>query len=351
MLENWIRPLQLDFKSKQQQSILDYHRDPNCLENARIALIGWDESFIPILEELQSYHFPFNLSIVQLGLVRKPTVEFVLPLIQELQDGGIIAVIVGAEVPAALLFKSHQHARPFFNPVLVDERIRLEEDQSFATTSFVESSPLNCFHISWLAVQMHLAHPGFINSEHYFLDTIRLGKIRQYKESIEPAVRDADFLYFNLAAMRASDAPGKFGHNPSGLYSEEASQLTRYAGLSDRLSALTITGYNPEHLQFAQTTVLISQMIWYFLEGYANRKQDYPIQESSMIEYIVDLSKHGRPLKFLKSTKSGRWWLKVQIDIENQMIDRFIPCSYDDYAQACSDEVSDRLLYAFERYG
>lgn len=351
MLENWIQPLPRNFGSHRHHFIQDYHDDPNCLQNAQIALIGWDASFQRILKELESYHYPFRVQVVQMGVIRKSTVEFALPLIHELEDAGITAILVGAEIPAELLFKLHQHNQQFFNPVLVDERVRLGEDHSFASTGFVESTPLNCFHISWLAVQLHLANPQFLNSEHYFLDFIRLGKIRQHKESIEPAVRDADFLYFNLAAMRASDAPGKLGSNPSGLYSEEASQLTRYAGLSDRLSVLALTGYNPEHIEFQQTTTLLGQMIWYFMEGYANRKQDYPIQESDMIEYIVDLSKHGKPLKFLKSNKSGRWWLKVQIDIDKQTIDRFIPCSYEDYAQACADEVSDRLLYAFERYG
>ena len=45
---------------------------------------------------------------------------------------------------------------------------------------------------------------------------------------------------FSMASVRSSDAPETRLASPNGLYAEEACQLARFAGLSDKLSVFQI---------------------------------------------------------------------------------------------------------------
>ncbi len=57
--------------------------------------------------------------------------------------------------------------------------------------------------------------------------------------------------------------------------------LTRYAGMSDKLTSFGIFEYNPLFDQHKITAQLIAQMLWYFVEGFVNRKGDLPASDST----------------------------------------------------------------------
>ncbi len=71
-----------------------------------------------------------------------------------------------------------------------------------------------------------------------YFDVYRLGKIRDNMNEVEPLVRNADLLSIDVSAIRQSDAPGNGNSSPNGLYGEEMCLITRYAGLSDKLSSI-----------------------------------------------------------------------------------------------------------------
>jgi formiminoglutamase len=57
-------------------------------------------------------------------------------------------------------------------------------------------------------------------------------------------------------------------------------------------------------------------------------------------------------LTFWKSTKSGRWWMQVPMKTKRQHErHRLVPCSYQDYQSACREELPERLMQAFGRFG
>ena len=79
-----------------------------------------------------------------------------------------------------------------------------------------------------------------------FFDTYRLGFVNRNIEEMEPMVRNADMLSFDISSIRQSDAPGCANATPNGFYGEQACQIMRFAGMSDKLTSLGIYEYDPE---------------------------------------------------------------------------------------------------------
>jgi hypothetical protein len=188
-----------------------------------------------------------------------------------------------------------------------------------------------------------------------YFDAHRLGQVRKNMENVEPIVRNADVLSFDISAIRQSDAPGNGNASPNGFYGEEACQICRYAGMSDKLSSIGIYEINPAFDNNKQTAHLASQMIWYFIDGFYNRKQDYPIvDKSEYTKYRVSITNHEHEIIFYKSNKSDRWWMDVPYPVNHQIkFERhhMVPCSYSDYETACSDEMPDKWWQTFQKLG
>jgi formiminoglutamase len=121
--------------------------------------------------------------------------------------------------------------------------------------------------------------------------------------------------------------------------------------MSDKLSSIGFYGYQ-ENLDSQRTTAkTLAQMIWYFIEGFYNRRGDFPASMEGLTEYIVASKTHDFQLTFWKSNKTGRWWLQVPVKTKKKhQRHRLIACSYNDYLQAGKDELPPRLSKAFDRF-
>ena len=179
-----------------------------------------------------------------------------------------------------------------------------------------------------------------------YFDINRLGNVRANMEETEPMVRNADVLTIDISAIRAGDAPGSFYAGPNGLSGEEACQICRYAGMSDQLQCVGFYEYNPRFDIREQTAQLTAQMIWYFLDGFANRKHEFPDEDKKEFTiFRVFVEEYNEELVFLKSKKTDRWWLELPVkNVTEKKPTRpqFIPCSYEDYKTALQKEIPDR---------
>jgi len=188
-----------------------------------------------------------------------------------------------------------------------------------------------------------------------YFDAHRLGQVRADIESVEPIVRNADVVSFDVSCIRQSDAPANRNASPNGFYGEEACQIARYAGLSDKLTSIGFYEMNPAFDENKQTAQLVSQIIWYFIDGYYNRKQDYPIvDKSEYTKYRVSIKDHDHEIVFYKSNKSDRWWMDVPYPVNHKIKyerHHMVPCSYTDYQTACSDEMPDRWWQTYQKLG
>ncbi|MEY2828457.1 MAG: hypothetical protein RIQ33_315, partial [Bacteroidota bacterium] len=177
---------------------------------------------------------------------------------------------------------------------------------------------------------------------------IRLGALQDDTKEIEPFVRDADLLSIDISVVRCSEAPGNANASPNGLFGNELCALTRYAGMSDRVSSLGIYEVNPHLDQRNQTTQLAAQAIWYFIDGVMCRVNDYPIiSEKDFMKYAVHFHEENIQLEFLKSKKSNRWWMKIPQG--DKGMHKLVACSYSDYEYASTlEQFPNRWVKASE---
>jgi formiminoglutamase len=203
----------------------------------------------------------------------------------------------------------------------------------------------------------HLGYQNYLNdpaaydrmSDLYF-EFHRLGAIREDLREAEPVFRNSDLVTFSLNAIRQTEAPGVTFPSANGFTAEEACQLARYAGLSDKLHLFGLAGFHPGRDRGEQTTALSAQIIWHFLQGFQQRKSDYPYAEIHTYQkYLINITKSGINLTFYKSPVSGRWWIEVPYPDAKYPRFLYVACSPGDYEVACGGEVPDRWWNHYRR--
>ncbi|GJM62179.1 formimidoylglutamase [Persicobacter diffluens] len=202
-----------------------------------------------------------------------------------------------------------------------------------------------------LAYQTYLCDPEELEKlQSLSFDTIRLGDARADIKAMEPIIRSTQLLSFDVAAIRSSDAPGSTYAQPFGLTGEEACQICWYAGINNDMSSIGFYEYNPfEDDDQMKTASVIATMIWYFIEGFYNRKNEAEFESQDFMQYLVKIDIHDEPIKFYKSLISGKWW--VEVPNPNPGKPRFwrVPCGYSDYQQAVHGELPDRWFVTLSR--
>jgi hypothetical protein len=129
--------------------------------------------------------------------------------------------------------------------------------------------------------------------------------------------------------------------------------MMRYAGMNDKLSSVGIYEINPEFDQHGKTANLGAQMIWCFMDGFYNRKSDYPSRTSTdYVKFHVVLQEEKYEINFFKSKKSDRWWMEIPYPPTNGLkFERhtLLPCSYKDYEMAVNNEIPDRWWQTYQK--
>ncbi len=196
-------------------------------------------------------------------------------------------------------------------------------------------------HYNHIAFQSYLVNPHMLETlDKLRFDCYRVGVVKENMSEMEPVLRNSHLLSFDISALQRSAAPSNY-LSPNGLDGEQACTLTRFAGMSPNLSSLGIYGYSVENDVQQLTAKQIAQMIWYFVDGRWQGKQEAPLAEKEFF-YEFTTAFGEVDTVFLKSKRTGRWWM--------QLPDKtYIACSYQDYVQASSNEIPERWLRAQER--
>lgn len=186
---------------------------------------------------------------------------------------------------------------------------------------------------NYIGIQRHL-YPINIDLDDALLS---LGDLKNGINKSEPLIRECENIIFDFDVLRKSEVNNESFAYPSGLFSEEVTQMFRYAGLSEVNRKVAILNFNPG------LENLLAQMIWYYAEAASIRFPDHPYFSNSVNEYVVNMKSLDKTISFFKSKISGRWWVKVP-DINQN---KWRACSYEDYREACKDEISGELLKIF----
>jgi formiminoglutamase len=308
-----------------------------------------------------------DIGNLRIGQTPKDTYHAVEFVCSELLENNIIPVIIGGSQDLTFAnYLAYQKLQQTVNLVCIDRKIDLgvskdSIDSNSYLNNIIKHSSSLLFNLSLVAYQSYFVNDTEIEGlKKMYFDVYRLGHIQSKKEETEPIVRSADILSFDISAIRQSDASACANSTPNGLYGEEACQIMRYAGMSDKLSSVGIYELNPSLDNRGQTAHLAAQMIWYFLEGFSNRKNDFPvIVDKDYMKYRVAIpqplkggDENGHELVFYKSLKTDRWWMEIPFKVvDKSKFERhhLVPCSYDDYLLACAEEMPDRWWQAYQK--
>lgn len=272
----------------------------------------------------------------------------------------IFPVIIGGSQDLTYAnYLAYEKLEQTVNMVTIDSRLDLGavEDEMSARSylgKIILHQPNYLFNYCNIALQSHFAdHKTLELMDKLFFDNFRLGEIRKDITETEPLLRNADILSVDLSALRFADAPGNENAGPNGLFGEEACQLCRYAGMSDKLSSAGFYELNPKLDQRGQTAHLVAQMIWYLLDGYGSRKKDFPIGDRNLFtKYRVTGEHFDHEIIFFKSNRSDRWWMDVPYPPDKRLkFERhhMVPCSYKDYQQASEGEMPDLWWRTYQK--
>lgn len=307
----------------------------------------------------------YKAKIVDLGNIKqghavKDSYFAITSVCHELMKNKIVPIIIGGGQDLTFpMYKAYDKIEPTINLVDIDARFDIGgPDSEFNSSAYVGKiilhQPNILFNYSNIGYQTHFTAPKETDLfRKLYFDAYRLGEVRDDMEQVEPIVRHADLLSFDMSAIRMSDAPGNGNASPNGFYGEEACQITRYAGLSDKLGAIGFFEFNPDYDLRGQTAQLLAQMIWYFIDGFYKRYEDFPFRKKSdYLKYRVSIKEHQNEIVFYKSKRSDRWWMEVpyptqkKLKFERQCL---VPCSYRDYEEATKEEVPDRWWQTYQK--
>ena len=334
------------------------------LRKAKIVLIGTGNPLAA--NQIRSYLFGLSALmakglVADLGNFREgktpaDTRAGLADVITELGKAGKIVVLLGTGMHLMpVVGKAYNRLEVPFNLTVVDSRIDLmspeNSDKSLYLNEMVTDPEGRLFDFC------HLGHQAYLNDplatdrlSELLFDHFRLGILRDDLREAEPVMRNSDIAFFSLSSVRQPEAPGTTFPSANGFTGEEACQLARYAGLSDRLTLLALTDYEPARDTSGQTAGLAAQLIWFFLQGVSQRKAEYPFTDiKDYQKYTVNLAQSGHELVFFKSPLSNRWWMQVPFPDPKYQRSVIIACSLRDYQTACDGDIPDRWLNTYRR--
>jgi len=368
--------LNFDYTDKQFLNTIELYKDQNVSE-FNIAIIGVGEernstnegcAIAPNHVRKYLYRligFDASIKIIDLGNLKigatcEDTYFALSSILEELIKKNVLPIIIGGSQDLTYAnFLAYKNLEQTVNLVSIDSKFDLgEANEEISSNNFLTKiilqQPNYLFNYSNIGYQSYYIERDHLDliSKLYF-DAYRLGQVQKNIEEVEPIVRNADILSFDISAIRQSEAPANRNASPNGFYGEQACQITRYAGMSDKLTSIGFYEINPELDSNGQTAKSVAQMIWYFIDGYNHRKNDYPVGgRKTYLKYIVNIQDGKNEVVFYKSDKSERWWMDVPYPAHNKIkYERhlLVPCSYNDYQTACDNEVPNRWWQTFQK--
>jgi formiminoglutamase len=307
----------------------------------------------------------YKTKVADLGdILRGDTVDdtyfAVTAVVEALLELNIVPIIIGGGQDLTYaMYRAYKNRKSIINIAAVDPMFDLGESEAQLNSRsylshIILHKPNYLFNYTNIGYQTYFVEQGAIDlMRNLFFDIYRLGLLHSDITQVEPLVRNADLFTFDMAAIRQSDAPGNANATPNGFYGEEACQMARYAGMSDKITSAGFFEMNPALDRNGQTAHLLAQMIWYFIDGFYHRQDDHPSAGTdNYIRYTVQVTDFEDGIVFYKSKATERWWMELKCtdNIREKYRRHYIvPCSAEDYQTALTDEIPDRWWQAYQK--
>jgi formiminoglutamase len=297
-----------------------------------------------------------DLGNLQTGIDLDETYVRISEVCRILLECNVLPVILGGSHDLDYgQYAAYEEMEKLISMLNVDALLDLEDAKN-AEASKQHLHKILLHEPNFLLSYTHLAHQSYLVDplsasilEKLYFEAHRLGQLRTNLAEMEPSIRNADMLSFDITAIKSSDAPGNANAQPFGLTGEEACQICWYAGQNEKLSSAGFYEYNPDKDdERKKTASVVATMIWYFIEGFYHRKNEADFRSNDFLKYVVSMPSKPEVLTFYKSRMSEKWWLEIVTHRPGAKYPRntIVPCSYNDYQTASKGELPDRYISA-----
>lgn len=304
-----------------------------------------------------------DLGNLKLGETPEDTYAALAGIFDTLRSYNIIPIIIGGSQDLIYgMYLGYEKNGPNINLLDIDRKIDLGEgpgeiNHETWLSKVILRQPSILFNYTNIGYQSYFVDPAAIElMKNMLFDVYRLGQINTDLKEAEPLIRNADMVSVDISSIRGSDAPGSKQTGPHGFYGEEMCQLVRFAGMSDKVSSIGFFEYNPVYDISERTAHLIAQLIWFFVDGFLGRTDDFPRlgqKSANHMRYFVKVEGHSEELIFYRSRKTDRWWMEIPCP-EHLQTKYFrhilVPCSVRDYQMATSNELPDRYWQYYQKF-
>lgn len=272
-------------------------------------------------------------------------------------DKKIIPVILGGSQDLTYPnYRAYDTFAPMVNIVNVDSNFDLgDASEPTKNNSYfgkiITEKPYNLFNYSSIGYQTYFNPQEEIDlMEKLYFEAYRLGEISKNIHLVEPVMRDAHIVTIDLKSVKASEVSAKQKFSPNGFDGKEICTIARYAGISNKVSSFGVYEYKPSKDDTA-TSMLVAQIIWYFVEGINCRVKDDDFEIETNYQKFNVLVEEDE-LIFYKSIKTGRWWIEIPFlpEVSNKLKKHtLLPCMHEDYIEASHGKIPERWYKAHKK--
>lgn len=300
----------------------------------KAAGIGFEHAeYLSIWDELLTMpnHFD-NCSLLKLGTIQNTSNNFFIQSQKDMMDSTTVTpVYISSECRMVSFMPDNKTA---VSSLSIHSSLATDENYSPGSS-----------HIGYAGIQQHIC-PSDLYAEaiENNLNFYRLGQINSFIHGIEASTREVEFVDFSLLSIKSSET-GLSGAPLCGLSIEQACQIAKYIGCSQKLKSFVISGVPTDMVGGSKICKLVAHLLWYFLDGLNSVNGMIKNDPQTRRSFLLNLDTMDSPITFYKSENSEQWWVGVNNDDGEEVQ---VACSPDDYYRACHNDLSERLIKIFE---
>ena len=297
-----------------------------------------------------------DLGNLILGENIEQTYGRIISMLSILFEKNIIPIIIGGSHDLLYAnYRAYDSFKSTVNIVNIDSNFDIGDSAKPINNlsylgKIILDEPHNLFNYSNLGYQTyHNSQEEIDLMENLYFESYRLGEVCSNIRLSEPVMRDADIVSIDLKSVRASELSSRQKFSPNGFDGKEICALSRYAGISNKVSSFAIYEYKSSN-EDEITEMLISQIIWYFIEGVNFRVQDSDFQnDEDYNKFTVIVDEYE--LIFYQNKITSRWWIEIISDGSNNKLKQnsLLPCTLDDYEVAKNGSIPERWFKAIKK--
>ena len=297
-----------------------------------------------------------DLGNLILGENVEQTYGRIISMLSILFEKNIIPIIIGGSHDLLYAnYRAYDSFKSTVNIVNIDSNFDIGDSAKPINNlsylgKIILDEPHNLFNYSNLGYQTyHNSQEEIDLMENLYFESYRLGEVCSNIRLSEPVMRDADIVSIDLKSVRASELSSRQKFSPNGFDGKEICSLSRYAGISNKVSSFGIYEYKSSN-EDEITEMLISQIVWYFIEGVNCRVQDSDFQnDEDYNKFTVIVDEYE--LVFYQNKITSRWWIEIIGDGSNNKLKQntLLPCTLDDYEVAKNGMIPERWFKAIKK--